>query len=134
MSTTTYTITDKKVFVNGVELLRLQKFYSKRYKRDIVSYKRKAYDVVTKKVVWAKWGQIDSWEHNNNRVHPIQNRNWVDEFAGKWKTWYVKSQEEINEEIIDIAKSVLKIVSHKTRGDLGGLYPDLEGLELEQEV
>ncbi len=130
MSTITYTVTDKKVLVNGVELLRLQRFYSKRYKRDVINYKRKAYDVVTKKAVWAKWGQIDSWDHSRG-IHPIPDRNWVDDFAATWKTWYVKSEEEINNEIIDIAKSVLNIVTHTTRGDLGGLYPELEGLELE---
>jgi hypothetical protein len=119
MSTITYTVTDKKVFVNGVELLRLQKFYSKRFKRDAIIYKRKGYDVVTKKVVWAKWGDIDTC--GCDRKHP----------NADWTGWYAKSQEEINDEIIDIAKSVLKIVTHTTRGDLGGLYPELEGLELE---
>ncbi len=112
------TITDKKVMIDNVELLRIQRRYWVIGKRDIITYRRKGIDVCTKKVVWRNWGKIDTF--GCDFKHP----------NAAWNGWYEKSQEEINNEIIDVAKMLMSIVTHSTRGDLSGCYPELEQVSM----
>ena len=111
-------ITDKKVLVNDIELLRLQRRYWVDGKRDIITYRRKWWDICTKKLVWRNWGKIDT----------LNLDAWHD--GTKWIFSREKSQEEINNEIMNVAKLLMRIITHPTRGDLGGCYPELEELEI----
>ena len=117
MTTAEIKITDTKVFVNGVELIRLQRRFWKAGKRDVISYKRKFWDILTKKVVWRKWYEIDTIGQDHN--HP----------KAAYTGWYEKSQEEIEKEILEVVDSMMSIITHPTRGDFSELYPELENVE-----